>query len=371
MPDPLELTFDKELPGARTVFRPADLAAYEGTAWDVRISLGDAPLEDAFYFTIEDPEAIHLPIKELLEKHALNRERRSTLDIERYPDLPNIQEELIQYLEAHRRKTLDLLIFVNKNPEPGPIAPDATADKYIATCCFEDGSFDYRVLDLVFLICPPSPEDMDVRDLHEKYAEPCLLWMLGHYKGKLDAEGFAAFTRRAPFKGYAGGALSFDDAYRNLTEQLKRLEMSDLLKRKERGFAASSEEDGGPLFWLTPKGEKRIAALKEEARALREKYDRFSSVSAYPPALGVPDGFDARIQMMRADNVKVSQAVFLMTFDSMGELAFESEDWAERFDSGGLYTAVLEALVYETTFSPEILDAIRALGDNADEEADL
>lgn len=373
MPDPGDLTFEKELPGARTVFQSEDLASYEGSPWDIRISLGDAPLEDAFYFTIEDPDAIHLPIRVLLEQHALNRERRAELDIARYPDLPNIQEELVQYLEAQHRKTLDLLVYVNKNPEPGPVDLDAAADGFIATCSFEDGSFDYRVLDLVFVICPPSPDDMDVRELHEKYAEPCLLWMLDHYSNRLDPEGFAAFTRREPFKGFAGGSYSFDDANRNLTEQLKRLEMDDLLKRKDRSFGVSSEEkdDGEPLFRLTSKGEKRIAKMKEEASALRKKYDRFGSVSAYPPALGVPDGFDARIQMMRADNVKVNRSVFLMTFDTMGELAFESEDWAERFDSGGLYTAVLEALVYETTFSSDILDAIRALGDNADEEADL
>ncbi len=37
------LTFKKDLPGADIVFQPDDIEDYKNDAWDIRISIGDAP----------------------------------------------------------------------------------------------------------------------------------------------------------------------------------------------------------------------------------------------------------------------------------------------------------------------------------------
>ena len=65
-------SFAKSLPGTDCTFQPDDLSEYRDDPWDIRISIADAPLEEAFYYTMDDPSAASLPIKVLLADHALN-----------------------------------------------------------------------------------------------------------------------------------------------------------------------------------------------------------------------------------------------------------------------------------------------------------
>ena len=78
------------MPGATTAYRPGDLGAYENTPWDIRISMADAPLEDAFYYTVQDGRIGDLTIEKALDNFALNRNPLTfnfRAEILRFPEL--------------------------------------------------------------------------------------------------------------------------------------------------------------------------------------------------------------------------------------------------------------------------------------------
>jgi hypothetical protein len=153
--------FAKELPGADNVFQPPDIADYVDDAWDVRISIGDAPLEEAYYFTVEDPGAVRLTIGDLL-KLALDPEQKPNLDVEEYPDLPFLQEELIQYRANEQKRLLKLEYYINHDPSGGPVSMYQTAPDFLGVCTYHDGSHDYRVLDIVMLPVKPEASDYEL-----------------------------------------------------------------------------------------------------------------------------------------------------------------------------------------------------------------
>ncbi|SVD59455.1 uncharacterized protein METZ01_LOCUS412309, partial [marine metagenome] len=62
---PIEIKplYDKDLAGAVTKYQPVDLVEYDGEPWDIRISMDYAPLEDAFYFTVNDSDATNESVR--------------------------------------------------------------------------------------------------------------------------------------------------------------------------------------------------------------------------------------------------------------------------------------------------------------------
>ena len=90
-------------------------------------------------------------------------------------------------------------------------------------------------------------------------------------------------------------------------------------------------------------------ALRKEADELAAKYERYASVSVAPCALGVPDGFDVRLQMMELDGLDPARCILISL------MADEEILPADAFDP------VCEALAFKTNFTAEILDGLRAL----------
>ena len=90
------MKYNKEVAGGRTVYQPDDLHEYAFDAWDIRISIGDSPLEEAFYMTVEDSSSAMFSVERALKNYATNPSRASQLDVAEYPELPFLQQELIQ-----------------------------------------------------------------------------------------------------------------------------------------------------------------------------------------------------------------------------------------------------------------------------------
>ena len=260
----MALRYSKEMPGAEQVLCSGSLSEYADEAWDIRISIGDAPVDEAFFLTIEPLADADRSVRELLEQFALNPERESELDLDHYPDLPFLQQELIQYYEAAKNGQFTLRAFINHRE--GELDLDSPARGVLARCTFLNKSWDYLVLDLI---------------LEAATAE-------------VDPDALKAFVARHPNLG--------------------------------------SRE-----------------ALRKEAAGLANRYEKFASVAVAPCALGVPDGFDVRLQMMEFDGLDPERCVLV------GLLAEGDIEWADAFEQ------VCEALAFKTNFTSEILNELKGI----------
>jgi hypothetical protein len=353
----MPLNFKKNLPGADIVFQPDDINEYNDDAWDIRISIGDAPLEEAFYFTVEDSQAVRKPIEQLLESYALNLELSSQLDVEEYPDLPFMQEELVQYRTNERQGLLKIEYYINHCPFEGPVSLSSPADKYLNVCTYHDRSHDYRVLDLVIVPFTPELSLFDIQQKQNSYGHIYLLMLLEYYMGKGD-RGFRKFLKEPPMAAFLG--IVPDVSYNTFTNGLRRLEMDHFIKTTGGGL-------GGDLtrktvgIELTEKGINELASLKEESRQIASDYDKYDSVSICPVALGIPDGFDVRVQMMEFDGLNFERSVLISVIDESKDDVFGQNDWSQIYKEFSFFDIVCEALAYKTNFSSEILSALKGL----------
>ena len=108
-----------------------------------------------------------------------------------------------------------------------------------------------------------------------------------------------------------------------------------------------------PVIQITKEGHELIEQYKNAAREIAEVYDCYESCSIAPPALGIPGGFDVRVQMMELDGKNLSESILLRVLEDFGE-EFFSGDWAQTFENMSFYNNVLDGLAFKTNFSFEI-----------------
>ncbi len=350
--------FAKETPGADTVFQPSDIGEYTKDEWDIRISIGDQPLDEAFYFTMADPGATRLSIEELLDSHALNPSLRSQLDVAEYPDLPFMQEELIQFRANERAGLMKLEYFINHNSVGGSVNLRLRAEEFLSVCTYHDGSHDYRVLDIVMVPTTPETDGYELERVRRSYSEELLLILLD-YHIEQGPEAFAKFLKTPP----AAACLSPwpDASLRHFTDAMKELETKALITRTIAADDFGRATEGDSTLQLTDAGKEAVEALKQDFSKTADYYDQFDSVATAPPALGVPGGFDARVQMMEFDGADCERAVLLQVLGRNRELYFGLDVWVEAFNTFSAWRIVCDAMAYKTNFSAEILQALKDL----------
>mgnify|MGYP004233511587 CR=1 FL=1 len=333
---------------ADTTYQPADLAEYAADPWDIRISLKNAPLTDAYYFTVQDPNAANGPIQSVLENFALNPSRADELDTGEYPQLPHIQQELLGYYQAAKSDPSQLSIYVNKRPSTDPVPLADTAAQHLSTCYFHDGSFDYRLLDLVF--CPGSTRvnAPETDSLIEAFGPLYMLYQVDFLKQNKQND----FKFNAPvFKAYLQGS---SGDFPKATHALRAA--------ADKGWIEPDEAN--EQIHLTDSGLAEKQTLLTEVRSLEQQYEKYQSVSASPPALGVPDGFDVRIQVMRRNNVDVVRAIFLFAFHFDDRTLFGTRNWAADFESGASFAAIHDAFQYESHFTEDVIEVLVQLAES-------
>jgi hypothetical protein len=345
----MKARFRKEIPGAECLFMPDDLSDYADDEWDIRISLGQAPLEEAFYYTVRDPSLGRLPIGQLLEEYALNADRVGELDVADNPELPFLQEELIQYIENARRGTLDLQFYINHNRTPGPVGLDTVADTVMGVCRYDDGSHDYRVLDLVIV---PGVPRYDAEELAQWYRTYGPLWALALLDRLAERPAdMSQFLKKAHVSAWVRRETTARDG---IPAALNRLLEQGLIRR---GIDAA----GKPTLEVTDPGRTEAENLADDAAELIEEYAPYESISAHPPALGIPDGFDARTQMMEFNGVDPERAVFIILLHEEGDVYLDPNRFVELYGGSQLPDAVRLNLAYKTNFSTEVLEALKTL----------
>jgi len=347
--------FNKDQPGADLEFMPSYIDEYRDDPWDIRISIGDAPVEEAFYFTVNDPSAVNKSIKSLLNEYALNPRLSRQLAVDDYPDLPFMQQELIQYMNNQQAGRLKLSLYINKNPVPGPVGIEQSAIKFLSACTYHDETHDYRLLDLILV---PELLDMDAGVLekwHEEYRTIYLLLLL-------DFQNRRGENKHREFLSSPRIQTIFEDTENTVEPEfiqgMQALTQMNYIKVFPYPVAEGASGKA-VMVDFTLEGREEVESLKKESAAIAEKYDSFDSVAVAPPALGVPDGFDVRIQMMELDGVQYERAVLLRILDETEEDLFGSPDWCDVFESKEYLKILHQALSYKTCFSREILESIK------------
>jgi len=340
--------YDKDLSGAVTEYQPVDLAEYDGEPWDIRISMDYAPLEEAFYFTVNDSDATSESVQVVLGEYALNTNRRGELDSAEYPQLPHIQEELLGYYNSAISGKAQLSVFVNKRPSETPIQLQDKVSDHLSTCVFNDGSHDYRLLDLIFVIESKTLGASELIALREEHGPSYMLFLIDYLKRNSPPNSSNDLSASAPFSAYLTAGGRANDRFPEVTRTLEVAE--------KMGFITA---EGG--LSITQEGHAHLESLKQEVNNLRQRYECYQSVSVNPPALGVPNGFDARIQIMRKQSVDVVRAIFLFACVFDEDALFGVDNWADDFESGGSFSAIMDAFQYESDFTDDILDPLMSL----------
>ncbi len=340
--------YDKDLSGAVTEYQPVDLAEYDGEPWDIRISMDYAPLEEAFYFTVNDSDATSESVQVVLGEYALNTNRRGELDSAEYPQLPHIQEELLGYYNSAISGKAQLSVYVNKRPSEAPIQLQDKVSDHLSTCVFSDGSHDYRLLDLIFVIESKSLGASELSALREEHGPSYMLFLIDYLKRNSPPNSSNDLSASAPFSAYLTAEGRANDRFPEVTRTLEVTE--------KMGFITA---EGG--LSITQEGHAHLESLTQEVNNLRQRYECYQSVSVNPPALGVPNGFDARIQIMRKQSVDVVRAIFLFACVFDEDALFGVDNWADDFESGGSFSAIMDAFQYESDFTDDILDPLMSL----------
>ncbi len=343
--------FNKDLACATTQYQPDDLPEYDNEPWDIRISLDNAPLEDAYYFTVKDPQATTHTIQSVLEQFALNTDRSAELDTHEYPQLPHIQQELLGYYQSGKTDQTQLTIYANKRPSDAPVPLSDPVASHLSTCVFLDGTHDYKLLDLVFVVESKSLETTDLSGYQTLFGSKYILFLIDYYKRHSPKGADNANFSDTPFRPFLGGNDS-SDHYPQVTKALR--DAADI------GWIFTEKPSNNQIF-ISDKGYDQIESLQKEVEDLTREYERYQSISVNPPTLGVPDGLDARIQIMRSQSVDVIRTIFLFAFIYNEEDLFGVNNWADNYESGESFSAIYDAFQYETDFAEDVITELTQL----------
>ena len=310
-------------------------------------------MEEAFYFTVKDPKAVNMTIEELLNQYALNPDLQDQLDTQDNPDLPFMQEELIQYQRSAKNGLMDIEYYINYNPFAGPIPLSRRAKDMLCVCTYDDDSNDYRVLDLIIVPSVHHLQGNELQKVRKEYGYIFMLLLFEHFDS-MGRDDYLNFLKHPAVKGFLDFRSSSD--YPEFHAALGDLERRGLVKR-EMGSLNSSDIS----LILTEKGTAELQNLHAEQQKL-EQYDIYDSVAAHPAGLGVPDGFDARVQMMQLDGIDTERAMVLCVLDQNKDVIFGDDTWCDNFESFSFYHIVQDALAYKTNFTADVLQELKGLG---------
>jgi len=281
--------YNKKLTGAVITYKPEDIILYEKEAFDIQITIGNTPLTEGYFFTVKDPTKNTCSIKFLLEEYALNRKRRFELDIKNYPEFPFYMEELAQIYEKNKLGVIMLDIYANNSTKQTPLDINKPALNHMSKCIFDDHSYNYAVLDLVF--------DMEDDFYIEEEVDICISETIEQ----------AILIALNTFN-------SFNFSHHKLSVE-KKIFLENLASKTEDLIIINKEANTFNIK-LTNAGKEKARLFVLESQKLRKKYSRFESVGIYPPALGIPNGYDARLQIAQMDKTSpYKSALSIMEYD--------------------------------------------------------
>ncbi len=327
--------YAKPLDHAAAPWRDHSLA-HDDTAFVLRITLGDMPIEDGFWIALPD-DISSLLLRGLFGRvfptnPSLQRPFVERLDASRNPDLPDMYDALV---EIFARKELGLCS-VDSHVNHGPKLDDSAVVSNHLTKIDTPPVLDL-VLEQRFSAIDYSIRRGEFRDVDE-----ALTWMRSRVLlFFLGASDYALPTEPA----------DDDDVDATLLPVAQALVDEGLVERSEETWQLE----------LTELGQETVNGMIDEAETVIERYEVFADV-LYDSETGDCEfdsgaGIDLRIPVYEAEGLSAARAVLLVELCD-GEFAQMVDDWRTAIHEREFFEALLLPVVERPLISPSALDMI-------------
>ena len=325
--------YAKPLGHAATPWRDLSLA-HDDTAFVLRITLGDMPIEDGFWIALRD-DISSLSLRELFRRvfptnPSLQRPFVERLDVNRNPDLPEMYDALVEIFAREELGLCSVETHVNHGPM---LDSSAVVEQHMTKIDTPP------VLDLV-LEQRVSAIDYSIRRGDFRDVDEALTWMRSRVVlFFLGASDYALRTEPA------------DGVDATLLPVAQALVAEGLIER--------SEETG--QFELTESGQESIDGMMDEAETVIERYEVFADV-LYDSETGDCEfdsgaGIDLRIPVYEAEGLSASRAVMFVELCD-GEFALMDDDWRTVVREREFFESLLLPVVERPLVGPSDLDVI-------------
>lgn len=335
--------YAKGVEGVKHFYQPEDLFKYAGEPFDVRVSILDEPPDGSLWATV-DGEYIGKPIGELLDEFVIGSETKQTefirdkiLELDEFPHLSDALDWISDIWHRFREGDADVTLCINNGPDD--ITLQDTAREHMSTCKWDDGAYDYMLLDLVL-----EPGEMTLTGMLGERKQEFQLWM----------KGFLALYK-----------LDLDPAAEKLIR--KRDDLEDA--REQLLFHNLIEKDSKGKLSITQQGRKGIGRLIAEQEDLIERFDVFRDVAirkrddSFSAEFGTLSGADYRIAVYKHEGIDPFRAVFILTLLS-GELDDDltGKKWLELINDDRFYEGLLAPVIDFSQMKSEELQELVAQG---------
>ena len=314
------------------------MSGAEQRAFELRVTLGDMGLEDAFRLRLP-PAMSRLTVGGLLdevfsEEDAAQLRFLSALDIRANPDLPEIYEELLDIFAQWRRDDCTLRFSARHGPQV------CLADRVEDHVSFRPSQRGEHAVDPTL--------DLAIEQTHD------VLGRFADWEG-----GNGALMRWLQQRTL----LYFMDKHRfrlsvDPSDKLSRSLLPIANELTSRGLIAGSEESG--VYEPTDEGEELIQRMVAEAESYIDRFDLFSDTLLEPDEEVEFDtgiGEDLRVQVYGSEGVDPVRAVFLLLlYDST--LDAYSETWQEAIHKEEFFNELLRPVLDHARVDDELIGLV-------------
>ncbi len=314
--------FDKDVESVMLDYMPSDIHDYDGTDFDLRITFGDDPLDDAFWVTMPGA-AETLTLGQMIELHLLGRSREERaaimerLDTDANPDLPEMYLAIRRAFDDQTKGEAVLRFHINKGPSD--IKLEEPVSRHFSRAYSRRFDFDYRLIDLVLDVqeiagasIPPEKQ----AELKRGLRLLLLLYLMDRYRQDFVFEGRAFDT--VGVEQVADWAVM--QGYLDLSAKQ--------VGRDYKGVYARTEA-----------GTKLVRGVVRETDELIRKYDHFADVTLddEPPLFRTGRGDDLRLWVYQAEGLEPLRGAFLMNLEN----GYYDKDWQRVFQDDAWFRELL------------------------------
>lgn len=335
--------YEKDVEGVVLDYMPSDIRDYDGGDFDVRISLGEDALEDAFWVPVSGV-AENLTLRQLLQRHVLgespeDRSRiRESLDTDNNPDLPELYLAVRRAFDDMQRGKAIIRFHINKGPSD--VNLDDPVQRHFSRAFSQQYDYDYRLIDLVLdvqdlpnLVIPPARQE----EMKREFRAILLLYLMDR------------FGQDFTFEGRAFDVVGVEA----VADWAVREDWLDLSAKDVRG-------DYKPVYVRTEKGNRIIRELVRETDKLIAEYDHFADVTLddEPPRFRTGRGDDLRVWVYKTESIEPVRAIFLMNLEN----GFYDSDWQAIYRDDAFFRELMAIAGAACPVSQQKLDRILRAG---------
>lgn len=335
--------YDKDVEGVLLDYMPSDIRDYDGTDFDLRVTLGDDPLDAAFWVTVPG-SAEAFTLRQLIDTYLLgatkeDRERiRASLDTDANPDLPALWLAVRRAFDDVAKGKATMRVHINKGP--ADVKLDEPVARHFSRAFSREHDFDYRLIDLVLevtdtpgITLTPEQRAVTIRG----FRALLLLYLMDRFRKDFTFEGHA-----------------FDEVgVEPVADWMVTQGWLDL-SAKQLGNTYKG------VYVRTDEGNRMLREAVRETDRLIQAYDQYADVTIdeEPPRFRTGRGEDLRLHVYAAEGIDPLRAAFLMNLEN----GYYDAHWQAVFKDEAWFNELLAVAGAACPISPQKLDRIIRAG---------